>query len=137
KEFVTHLVPKSAIEAMATNEILQIVVFSIFFGVALGSLGEKGHLVAEGMEQVADIMLRITGYVMNFAPIAVFAAIAATITTQGLGVLVTYGKFMIEFYFSLAMLWLLLALALVGGAMRHLLNLIKEPFALAFSTASS
>jgi Na+/H+-dicarboxylate symporter len=140
KEFVTHLVPKSAIEAMATNEILQIVVFSIFFGVALGSLGEKGHLVAEGMEQVADIMLRITGYVMNFAPVAVFAAIAATITTQGLGVLVTYGKFMIEFYFSLAVLWGVLALAgfvLVGPAMRTLLGMIKEPFVLAFSTASS
>src|SRR3954471_8589842 len=140
KEFVTHLVPKSAIEAMANNEILQIVVFSIFFGVALGSLGEKGHLVAEGMEQVADVMLRITGYVMNFAPVAVFAAIAATITTQGLGVLVTYGKFMIEFYFSLAVLWGVLALAgfvLVGPAMRTLLGMIKEPFVLAFSTASS
>ncbi|MFL4990440.1 MAG: dicarboxylate/amino acid:cation symporter [Microvirga sp.] len=140
KEFVTHLVPKSAIEAMANNEILQIVVFSIFFGVALGSLGEKGHLVAEGMEQVADVMLRITGYVMNFAPVAVFAAIAATITTQGLGVLVTYGKFMIEFYFSLTLLWGVLALAgfvLVGPAMRTLLGMIKEPFVLAFSTASS
>jgi len=140
KEFVTHLVPKSAIEAMANNEILQIVVFSIFFGIALASLGEKGHLVAEGMEQVADIMLRITGYVMNFAPVAVFAAIAATITTQGLGVLVTYGKFMIEFYFSLAVLWGVLALAgfvLMGGAMRTLLGMIREPFVLAFSTASS
>src|SRR5215210_6567316 len=99
KEFVTHLVPKSAIEAMANNEILQIVVFSIFFGVALGSLGEKGKLLAQGVEQVADVMLRITGYVMSFAPLAVFAAMAATITTQGLGVLVTYGTFMIEFYF--------------------------------------
>src|SRR5437588_9142289 len=76
KEFVIHLVPKSAIEAMANNEILQIVVFSIFFGVALASLGAKGHIVAEGIEQVADVMLRITGYVMNFAPLAVFAAIS-------------------------------------------------------------
>ncbi len=140
KEFVTHLVPKSAVEAMANNEILQIVVFAIFFGVALAAIGEKGQTLTKSVEQVADVMLRITGYVMKFAPIAVFAAIAATITTQGIGVLVTYGKFMLEFYFSLAMLWLLLALAgfaLVGGAMRHLLNLIKEPFALAFSTASS
>ena len=139
KEFVTHLVPKSAVEAMANNEILQIVVFAIFFGVALAAIGEKGQTLTKSVEQVADVMLRITGYVMMFAPIAVFAAIAATITTQGIGVLVTYGKFMLEFYFSLAMLWLLLALAgfaLVGGAMRHLLNLIKEPFALAFSTAS-
>jgi Na+/H+-dicarboxylate symporter len=140
KEFVTHLVPKSAIEAMANNEILQIVVFSIFFGVALGSLGEKGHVVAEGIEQVADVMLRITGYVMNFAPLAVFAAMAATITTQGLGVLVTYGTFMLEFYFSLAVLWGVLAFAgflLMGTAIKTLLGMIKEPFALAFSTASS
>src|SRR5215204_1184797 len=140
KEFVTHLVPKSAIEAMANNEILQIVVFSIFFGVALGSLGEKGKLLAQGVEQVADVMLRITGYVMNFAPLAVFAAMAATITTQGLSVLVTYGKFMIEFYLSLAVLWGVLALAgflLMGGAITTLLGMIKEPFVLAFSTASS
>jgi Na+/H+-dicarboxylate symporter len=140
KEFVTHLVPKSAIEAMANNEILQIVVFSVFFGIALASLGEKGHVVAEGIEQVADVMLRITGYVMNFAPLAVFAAMAATITTQGLGVLVTYGKFMVQFYFSLAVLWCVLALAgflLVGGAITTLLGMIKEPFVLAFSTASS
>jgi len=140
KEFVTHLVPKSAIEAMANNEILQIVVFSIFFGVALGSLGEKGHVVAEGIEQVADVMLRITGYVMNFAPLAVFAAMAATITTQGLGVLVTYGTFMLEFYFSLAVLWGVLAFAgflLMGTAIKTLLGMIREPFALAFSTASS
>ena len=140
KEFVTHLVPKSAVEAMANNEILQIVAFAIFFGVALAAIGEKGQTLIKSVEQVADVMLRITGYVMKFAPIAVFAAIAATITTQEIGVLVTYGKFMLEFYFSLAMLWLLLALAgfaLVGGAMRHLLNIIKEPFALAFSTALS
>jgi Na+/H+-dicarboxylate symporter len=113
KEFVTHLVPKSAIEAMANNEILQIVVFSIFFGVALGSLGEKGKLLA---------------------------AMAATITTQGLGVLVTYGTFMLEFYFSLAVLWGVLAFAgflLMGTAIKTLLGMIKEPFALAFSTASS
>jgi Na+/H+-dicarboxylate symporter len=140
KEFVTHLVPRSAIEAMANNEILQIVVFSIFFGVALASLGAKGKLLAEGFEQVADVMLRVTGYIMNFAPIAVFAAMAAIITTQGLGVLITYGKFMLEFYLSLIILWCVLALAgyaLMGRAMTRMLSLIKEPFLLAFSTASS
>ena len=83
KEFVTHLVPKSAVEAMANNEILQIVAFAIFFGVALAAIGEKGQTLIKSVEQVADVMLRITGYVMKFAPIAVFAAIAATITTQG------------------------------------------------------
>ncbi|MGV7033110.1 dicarboxylate/amino acid:cation symporter [Methylobacterium symbioticum] len=141
KEFVTHLVPKSAVEAMANNEILQIVVFSIFFGVALAALGEKGHALAHGIEALADVMLKVTGYVMLFAPLAVFAAIAATITTQGIGVIVTYTKFMLEFYASLAVLWCLLLFAgflLVGsGGIRRLVNLIKEPFVLAFSTASS
>ncbi len=141
KEFVTHLVPKSAVEAMANNEILQIVVFSIFFGVALAALGEKGRFLAKGIEGVADVMLKITGYVMMFAPVAVFAAIAATITTQGIGVLVTYGKFMLMFYFGLFCLWTLLmavgALLVGTGGISRLVNLIKEPFVLAFSTASS
>ena len=141
KEFVTHLVPKSAVEAMANNEILQIVVFSIFFGVGLAALGEKGRLLAHGIEGVADVMLKVTGYVMMFAPVAVFAAIAATITTQGIGVLVTYGKFLVEFYIGLAVLWALLMgvgfLMLGGGGIMRLFNLIKEPFVLAFSTASS
>ncbi|WP_132252108.1 dicarboxylate/amino acid:cation symporter [Methylobacterium segetis] len=141
KDFVTHLVPKSAVEAMANNEILQIVVFSIFFGVALAALGEKGRFLAQGVEALADVMLKVTGYVMMFAPVAVFAAIAATITTQGIGVLVTYGKFLVEFYLSLSVLWCLLLLAgflLVGsGGISRLLGLIREPFILAFSTASS
>jgi Na+/H+-dicarboxylate symporter len=141
KEFVTHLVPKSAVEAMANNEILQIVVFSIFFGVGLAALGEKGHFLAQGIEGLADVMLKVTGYVMMFAPVAVFAAIAATITTQGIGVLVTYGKFLVEFYIGLGVLWALLMgvgfLMLGGGGIMRLFNLIKEPFVLAFSTASS
>ncbi|MBY0255086.1 MAG: dicarboxylate/amino acid:cation symporter [Methylobacterium organophilum] len=141
KEFVTHLVPKSAVEAMANNEILQIVVFSIFFGVGLASLGEKGRLLAQGIEGVADVMLKVTGYVMMFAPVAVFAAIAATITTQGIGVLITYGKFLVEFYIGLGVLWVLLMgvgfLMLGAGGIARLFNLIKEPFVLAFSTASS
>ncbi|MGN8094647.1 dicarboxylate/amino acid:cation symporter [Methylobacterium radiotolerans] len=141
KEFVTHLVPKSAVEAMANNEILQIVVFSIFFGVGLAALGEKGRLLAQGIEGVADVMLKVTGYVMMFAPVAVFAAIAATITTQGIGVLITYGKFLVEFYIGLGVLWVLLMgvgfLMLGAGGIARLFNLIKEPFVLAFSTASS
>jgi Na+/H+-dicarboxylate symporter len=141
KDFVTHLVPKSAVEAMANNEILQIVVFSIFFGVGLAALGEKGKALAHGVEQLAEVMLKVTGYVMNFAPLAVFAAVAATITTQGIGVLVTYGTFLVEFYLSLSVLWLMLLLAgalLVGvSGLKRLIGLIKEPFVLAFSTASS
>lgn len=141
KEFVTHLVPKSAVEAMANNEILQIVVFSIFFGVALAAIGEKGRPLAQGVEALAEVMLKVTGYVMNFAPFAVFAAIAATITTQGIGVLATYGLFLVEFYLSLGVLWcvlLFVGFLLVGASgIVRLVNLIKEPFVLAFSTASS
>jgi Na+/H+-dicarboxylate symporter len=140
KEFVTHLVPKSVIEAMAMNEILQIVVFSIFFGVAAAGLGDRAKTIVAWVDDLTHIMLKITGAVMMFAPVAVFAAMAATITTQGLGILVTYGVFMLEFYFSLLVLWLILGLAgflFLGPRVGTLLGLIKDPLALAFSTASS
>ena len=140
KEFVAHLVPRSVIEAMATNEILQIVVFSIFFGVAAASLGEKAKTIVAWIEDLVHIMLKITGAVMMFAPVAVFAAMASVITMQGLGILVTYGTFMVEFYFGLLVLWVLLGFAgllFLGPNVFRLLGLIKEPLALAFSTASS
>jgi len=140
KEFVTHLVPRSVIEAMATNEILQIVVFSIFFGVAASSLGERAKTIVAWIDDLAHIMLKITGAVMLFAPVAVFAAMASIITTQGLGILVTYGTFMSEFYFGLLVLWVVLAFVgflFLGTSIFRLLGLLKEPLALAFSTASS
>src|SRR6201988_3279820 len=113
KDFVTHLVPKSAVEAMANNEILQIVVFSLFFGVAAAALGERAEGVVKIIDETAQIILKITGYIMALAPIAVFAAMAATITTQGIGILVTYGKFLVMFYLSLGVLWL----ALIGAGL--------------------
>jgi Na+/H+-dicarboxylate symporter len=140
KEFVTHLVPKSAVEAMANNEILQIVVFSLFFGVGAAALGEKAKGLIEVIDQTAQVILKVTGYIMGLAPLAVFAAVAATVTTQGLGILVTYGKFMAEFYFGLVILWGLLIVAgfvFLGPSTTRLISLIREPFLLAFSTASS
>jgi Na+/H+-dicarboxylate symporter len=140
REFVAHLVPRSIAEAMATNEILQIVVFSIFFGVAAASLGERAKTIVAVIDDLTHIMLKITGAVMAFAPVAVFAAMASTITTQGVGILVTYGTFMAEFYLSLLILWGILILAgflFLGGGIFRLLGLIKDPLALAFSTASS
>jgi len=140
KDFVAHLVPRSIIEAMATNEILQIVVFSLFFGIGAASLGEKSAAVVHGIEELAHIVLKITGYVMNFAPIAVFAAMAAIISTEGLGILLTYGKFMLSFYVSLGVLWLCMGIVgfmLLGRGVFRLIRLIREPFLLAFSTASS
>jgi Na+/H+-dicarboxylate symporter len=140
KEFVAHLVPRSVVESMATNEILQIVVFSLFFGVACAAMGEKARTLVEGIEELSHVILKITGYIMALAPLAVFASMAAIVTTQGLGILVTYGKFVIEFYFGLAVLWGILILVgffVFGSHAFRLINLIREPFLLAFSTASS
>ncbi|KVN05228.1 dicarboxylate/amino acid:cation symporter [Burkholderia stagnalis] len=140
KDFVTHLVPKSIGEAMSNNEILQIVVFSIFFGTALSALGEKGRRLTGVIEDLAQVMLKVTGAVMWFAPIAVFAALASTITTQGLGILLTFAKFMGSFYIALALLWGMLTLAglvFLGKRTFSLIRLIREPFLLSFATASS
>jgi Na+/H+-dicarboxylate symporter len=140
KEFVTHMVPRSIVEAMANNEILQIVVFSIFTGVAVTALGEKGRQLVAVADEIAHVMLKITNYVMLTAPFAVFAAVAATVTTQGLGILVTYGKFMGEFYFCLVILWVILIAAgyvFFSPRILTLMRYIREPFLLAFSTASS
>ncbi|TXG84309.1 MAG: dicarboxylate/amino acid:cation symporter [Sphingomonadales bacterium] len=140
KGFLTHLVPTSAVKAMADNEILQIVIFSLFFGTAMAALGEKTKGLAHLIEEGAQVMLRVTGYVMLFAPIAVFAAVAATVTTRGLGILITYGKFIGGFYLTLAVLWGLLMLAgylVIGRRVGRLSSMIRTPILLAFSTASS
>ena len=105
KDFITHLVPKSPIEAMANNEILQVLVFSIFFGTALAGLGEHGRALTKVVDQLAQVMLSITGAIMKMAPVAVFAAMASVVTTQGLGVLATFAKFMAGFYFGFCMGW--------------------------------
>lgn len=140
KDFVTHAIPKSVVEAMATNEILQIVVFSLFFGLAAAALGNLAKPVVVLMASAAEIMLKVTGYVMNFAPFAVFGAIAAMVAKEGLGILVTYGSFMAQFYIALACLWLLLIAmgsVFLRGRVIKLLAMIREPILLAFSTASS
>ncbi|AMQ43599.1 C4-dicarboxylate ABC transporter [Aeromonas veronii] len=140
KDFVTHAIPKSVVEAMATNEILQIVVFSLFFGLAAAALGDLAKPVVVLMASAAEIMLKVTGYVMNFAPFAVFGAIAAMVAKEGLGILVTYGSFMAQFYIALACLWLLLIAmgsVFLRGRVIKLLVMIREPILLAFSTASS
>ena len=85
--FVKHVFPDSAIRPMVDNEILQIVVFSIFFGVACAAMGERAKLVLDGIEGLSHVILRVTGYVMKLAPLAVFCAMAATISTNGLGIL--------------------------------------------------
>ncbi len=140
KDFITHLVPKSIVEAMANNEILQIVVFSIFVGTAIASIDDKAPAVLQLAEQVSQVMLKITGYVMLFAPFAIFAALASTVATQGLIVLLSYAKFVGGFYLSLGVLWGLLlvaAVAVIGARGMGLFSAVREPVLLAFSTASS
>lgn len=140
RDFVTHLVPKSIVEAMANNEILQIVVFSVFVGTAVAAIDDKAPAVLALVEQVAAIMLKVTGYVMKTAPLAIFAALAATISIQGIEVLWTYVKFIGGFYLSLGILWALLiaaAVAIIGPRALRLIAAVRQPALLAFSTASS
>ena len=140
KEFVTHIFPRSIFEAMANNEILQIVVFSVFVGTAVAAIDDRAPAVLAVVEQGAAIMLKVTGYVMKTAPLAIFAALAATIATQGLDVLGTYAKFVGGFYLSLGLLWALLigvVVLIVGPRALKLIAAIRSPALLAFSTASS
>ena len=140
KDFITHLVPKSIVEAMANNEILQIVVFSVFVGTAISAIEDRAPAVLQLAEQIAQVMLKITGYVMLFAPFAIFAALASTVATQGLGILLNYAKFIGGFYLSLGVLWgllLIAAVAIMGKRGVGLFGMIREPVLLAFSTASS
>ncbi|VTU40010.1 C4-dicarboxylate permease [Variovorax sp. PBS-H4] len=140
KDFVSHLVPKSFAEAMANNEILQIVVFSMFFGVALASLGDKAKTLIHAIDELSHAMLKITGYVMKLAPLAVMAAMAATVAVNGLEILLKFAVFMGDFYLGLFVLWGALILAgfvFLGPRVLKLLVLIKEAFLLSFATASS
>jgi Na+/H+-dicarboxylate symporter len=140
KDFLYHVFPSSVIDSMAKNEILQIVVFSLFFGVATAAIGEQGKIVIRAMDAIAHVILKVTGYVMLAAPLAVFGAMTAIIAKQGLGILKTYSIFIGEFYFGLFLLWVLLSFAgyvVVGKRIVTLIKRIKEPILLAFSTSSS
>jgi Na+/H+-dicarboxylate symporter len=140
QEFVTFLVPMSIFDAMAKNQILPIVLFSVFFGVACASLGEKAKIVVDFFEQVSHIMLKVTGYVMWFAPIAVFSALCGTVAVKGLVILKTYAWFVGGFFASLGLLWVVLIGAgflFLGPAVLRLIRGMREPIVIAFSTASS
>ncbi|GCC50793.1 dicarboxylate/amino acid:cation symporter [Chryseotalea sanaruensis] len=140
KTFLYHIFPASVFDAMAKNEILQIVVFSLFFGIATAAIGEQGKIVIKAMDAMAHVILKVTTYVMNFAPVAVFGAMAAIVAKQGVGILKTYSIFIGEFYFSLGLLWILLILAgfiVVGKRIITLIKSVREPIILAFSTSSS
>ena len=141
KDFVSHVVPSSIFDAMAKNEVLQIVVFAMFAGIGLIAIGEQGKPIVRGLDALVHLMLKVTGYVMNVAPFAVFAAVAASISVEGLGIIVTFAKFMGGFYLALGVLWLLLIAAggaVIGfGPVVSLIRAVREPFLLTFATASS
>jgi Na+/H+-dicarboxylate symporter len=140
KDFVSHLVPQSIFEAMSSNEILPIVIFSLFFGVALTAVGDKGKPLVRGVEALVRVMLQITNYVMRFAPFAVFTAVASALTERGPEIIATLGKFVGCFYVGLLVLWSILiwaAFMIVGPRTKHLIRYIRDPVVLAFSTASS
>ena len=140
EKFLTHLIPTSIVDAMATNEILQIVVFAVFFAVAMGAMPERSRKILDLIEDIGHIMLKLTSYVMLFAPIAVWAAITATVAKNGLLVLWKLVVFMGGFYVSLFLLWGILVMVgfiVIGPRYKNLLRLIREPLMIAFSTASS
>jgi Na+/H+-dicarboxylate symporter len=140
KEFITHVIPTSVIDAMAHNEILPIVIFSLFFGIAAAALGEKSKGLIHAFDSLSHVMFKVTNYVMLFAPFGVFGAIAAVVAKQGIGIISGYIYLIACFYFGL----LFFAFVILGSIcfvlkipFFRLLGLIKEPILLAFSTASS
>ena len=138
--FVEHVFPKSMIESMANNEILQIVIFSIFFGVAAAAMGDHAKGLIKAFDTIAHIILKMVGYVMNFAPLGVFGAIAAVIATKGLAVFVFYGKYLLYFLIGIGVLWIVLlgvGVLILGKRIPSLLKHISSPLVIAFSTTSS
>ena len=140
QKFVEHVFPRSVIEAMATNEILQIVIFSIFFGVAATALGDYAKPIIHALDVASHIILKVVGYVMNFAPLGVFGAIAAAIATNGLDIFIFYGKYFAYFLIGIALLWIILlgvGYLILRDQVPHLLKRISQPLLIAFSTTSS
>jgi Na+/H+-dicarboxylate symporter len=140
QNFVEHVIPKSFIEAMANNEMLQLVVFSVFFGVAAASIGDYTKPLIKALEVASHIILKMVNYVMNFAPIGVFGAIASVVAAKGLGIFSFYLRYFSFFLLGIAILWLVLMTAgflVLKGRMKELLRRIGSPMLVAFSTTSS
>lgn len=140
KDFFTHIVPSSMVDAMAKNEILQIVVMSVFVGVAITAVGEKAAPLVRAIDALVHVMLQVTDYVMRVAPLAVFAAVAGTLTERGPDVIGQLAYFMGSFYLTLLVLWAALlgiGFLFLGPRIGALIRHVREPLLVAFSTASS
>lgn len=140
-DFVNHIIPKSLFEAFTNNEVLQIVVFSVMFGVALANLGEEyAKPIIKALDICAHAILKMVGYIMWVAPLGVFGAIAAVVATKGFDIFKVYAIYLRDFFFALGILWLALLLVgylILGKRLFELLRRIKEPLLIAFSTTSS
>ena len=139
-EMVLHLFPTSVVDAMARGDILQVVVFSLFFGVALAAMGASGRPVLAVVESLAHVMFKVTAYVMMFAPVGVFAAVASTVGGRGLAILLTLGKLIALMYLGLALFVLIVVVGvsyLIGVPFWRFAKTIREPFLIALTTASS
>lgn len=139
-KFVEHVVPKSVIESMANNEILQLVVFSVFFGIALTAIGKKGEVIVTALDSLTHVVLKMVGYVMKLAPLGVFGAMCAVIAKSGLDPLARFGYYIGSFYIGLAVLWgvlLLVGYLFLRERLPVLLRRLSNPMTIAFSTASS
>jgi Na+/H+-dicarboxylate symporter len=141
QNFIEHIIPKSIVEAMATNEILQIVIFSIFFGLAAASIGDNAKPVVNALDKTSHIILKMVNYVMKFAPIGVFGAIAGVFAIRDLNeLLITYAKFFGSFLIGISSLWVVLLLIgylFLKNRMTTLLKRIVSPLIIAFGTTSS
>ncbi len=140
QNFVEHIIPKSIMEAMATNEILQIVIFSIFFGVATASMGEKAKPLIKVFDLVSHVILKMVNYVMNFAPLGVFGALAAVVAAKGLGIFQFYFIYFIYFLLGIFILWVILlsvGYLILKERMKDLIKRLGGPLLIAFSTTSS
>jgi Na+/H+-dicarboxylate symporter len=140
KEAIEHIIPSSLFQALADNEILQIVVFAVLFGAAAASLGARVAALVDLLDQAGAVILKVTGYVMSLAPLAIFAALAASVMSQGADALAVYARFIVAFYAALLLLWVVLGAVLflrLGRRAGGLYRAMREPLLLAFSTASS
>lgn len=140
QNFIEHVFPKSVVAAMSENEILQIVVFSLFFGIATAAFGDKAKPVVKALDAASHIILIMVGYIMRFAPYGVFGAIAAVIAVNGLDIFVFYAKYYFSFLAGIAILWIILCTVgfiILKGRFKDLLQLIVQPLVIAFSTTSS
>ncbi|RQP09340.1 MAG: dicarboxylate/amino acid:cation symporter, partial [Chryseobacterium sp.] len=139
-EFVNHIVPKSVFEAFATNEVLQIVVFSVMFGIALSTLGDYAAPVIKALDILAHTILKMVSYIMWFAPLGVLGAVAAVVAANGFQIFTVYAIYLRDFFFALAVLWLVMLIVgylILGKRLFELIRRIKEPLLIAFSTTSS